>query len=330
MLGFILVNYNCWPHTIECLESILRSEYKDFHIIVVDNASSDDSVAQIRSWASGNVNAWVSKNSSHRSKIWPPVGKPIEIRLVDDTFTDIDGSCIDASLILLTCKRNGGFGSGNNLGMSCALSLGLDTGYFWLLNNDTVIGPDVIGRILALVTNRPCIWGTWLMEYLKPESFQIVGGCRLTLLAKRPIPYRNPEAIRSLDCLNGASLVFPVSLFRATGGFDERIFMYGEELDLCLRAKRLGYELDVLPIKVYHKGGVSSNSMQQWIWTYRNKFYILHKQFGWRFWVVPNVLNLLLVAFSPFHRFSRGGKRQAIWFLLRGGLFRLILAKDIV
>ena len=49
----ILVNYNGWKDTLECLESILKNDYTNYQIIVVDNNSSDDSMSYIINWANG-------------------------------------------------------------------------------------------------------------------------------------------------------------------------------------------------------------------------------------------------------------------------------------
>ena len=49
----ILVNWNGWPDTIECLESLLRLTNSAFRIVVCDNGSDDDSLRQIQRWAAG-------------------------------------------------------------------------------------------------------------------------------------------------------------------------------------------------------------------------------------------------------------------------------------
>ncbi|PMP88652.1 MAG: glycosyltransferase family 2 protein, partial [Caldisphaera sp.] len=52
----IIVNYNNWPDTIECLESVLRSDYQNYQVIVVDNSSPNNSMDYIKLWANGNLN----------------------------------------------------------------------------------------------------------------------------------------------------------------------------------------------------------------------------------------------------------------------------------
>src|ERR1035437_8116597 len=72
----ILLNWNGWTDTIECLESLLRSDYANYTIVVCDNGSSDASLEQIQSWARGEILA--SCSNSHLAHLTsPPVTKPV-------------------------------------------------------------------------------------------------------------------------------------------------------------------------------------------------------------------------------------------------------------
>ncbi len=53
-VGIVVLNYNGWRDTIECLESLQKIDYPDYLIVVIDNASSDGSIEKIKSWASEN------------------------------------------------------------------------------------------------------------------------------------------------------------------------------------------------------------------------------------------------------------------------------------
>jgi N-acetylglucosaminyl-diphospho-decaprenol L-rhamnosyltransferase len=222
-------------------------------------------------------------------------------------------------MILISNPNNRGFGAGNNLGMACSLSLGLRPKFYWLLNNDTVVDAGAVQNILNTLSEKRSIWGTWLMEYANPRVVQVIGGCHLTRFAKRAIPCQSAGDVETLDYVQGASMIFPVNFYKETKGFDEAIFMYFEELDLCLTARERGYDLDVIQAQVYHKGGMSSCSVQQWTWVYRHKFYVMHKHFGWGFWVAANILNLLLVVLSPsFIPAKRTAARRVLWEALLG------------
>src|SRR5882757_4423492 len=73
----VLVNWNAWGHTLECLESIYRGDYPNFQVIVVDNASSDDSLSKIAEWAHGNLSVPTDVAERMKPYSFPPVAKPI-------------------------------------------------------------------------------------------------------------------------------------------------------------------------------------------------------------------------------------------------------------
>src|SRR5438874_2644470 len=73
----IVVNWNAWRETIECLESVLRMEYSRFTVILCDNGSSDDSMSHIRAWA--KLGTWDRAKVNHALVYLtsPPVKKPL-------------------------------------------------------------------------------------------------------------------------------------------------------------------------------------------------------------------------------------------------------------
>ncbi|RMI27965.1 MAG: glycosyltransferase, partial [Calditrichaeota bacterium] len=66
-VSIIILNYNAWADTIECLESVFRSDYPEWVTFVVDNASSDDSCARLRDWAEGKLDVWLPPDHPLRS-----------------------------------------------------------------------------------------------------------------------------------------------------------------------------------------------------------------------------------------------------------------------
>ena len=80
----IVLNYNRWFDTIECLESLLRQEYQNFQLVVIDNNSQGDDIENIRNWANGKIDVWVPKSNPLRRLSNPAVDKPLECLLVDE------------------------------------------------------------------------------------------------------------------------------------------------------------------------------------------------------------------------------------------------------
>ncbi len=73
----IILNYNNWYDTIECLESVLRNDYPNYQVIVVDNNSQNNSVDYMKAWADGMLDICVDPKNPLRNLSFPPIPKPI-------------------------------------------------------------------------------------------------------------------------------------------------------------------------------------------------------------------------------------------------------------
>src|SRR5690348_2919266 len=73
----LLLNYNGWEDTIECLESLMRLDSFSYQIIVVDNNSPNNSLFYIKEWASGRITVWIDKNHLLKHLSFPPSPKPV-------------------------------------------------------------------------------------------------------------------------------------------------------------------------------------------------------------------------------------------------------------
>lgn len=133
----------------------------------------------------------------------------------------------------------------------------------------------------------------------------------------------NAPAKGSLDYIYGASMIFSDRARLAIGNFDEKIFMYYEEMDFCLRAKAAGFDFDVVTTDVFHKHGGSQGGVSVAAWTgvLKNKYYVLNKHFGWGVWTLVYFASLFVRSVLPI-----GGKRASIG--ARAAL-KAILAKEV-
>lgn len=175
----VLVNLNRADDTIECLESVFRSDYQDVRAIVVDNGSSDDSVQKFARWANGEY-VHKASNGPLRSLSWPPVTKPISLHLVHAHQGGADFSN-DARISIIALGRNTGFAAGNNAALRLLLDL-TPGGYALLLNNDMVIAPDAIGRLVHALEAQPDVaaMGGVILDYGDVDKVQMVGGAART------------------------------------------------------------------------------------------------------------------------------------------------------
>ena len=227
----IILNYNGWRDTIECLESVLKSDYENFKIVVCDNASGDDSVDRI--------NAWIFEND---------YGDKIK---------------------LLTAQKNNGYNAGNNIGLRYALEKS-NCKYFWILNNDTEVGRQALKQMIECQKETNCSGvGSVLMEYDQREIIQCAGSLidyenfGLTGVGSGKI-FSDLESNLKIDVLPGASFLITRSIIEKIGLFDENYFLYCEELELAARikavAEKITYAKDSF---VYHKGGRSTDQIKR-------------------------------------------------------------------
>jgi GT2 family glycosyltransferase len=306
----VLINWNAWGHTLECLESIFRSDYPNYQVIVVDNDSSDESIARVEAWANGDLCCWPNAPEEMKPFSSPPVVKPIPY--VSCSLNEIKSDSFDPSvpLILIQSGSNLGFGCGNNVAMSFISRRG-DGDYTWLLNNDTVIEPGTISAMVQTAKAAPGIVGSVVRYYSHPEKVQAYGGGRLSYLTGSA-RLNSKRTRKPINFIFGASFMVDRSTLEQIGLFDEDIFMYFEEVEYCIRAKQRGILMSFSHANVYHKvQGSSGNTYFQWKHIYRNRVYTMRKHFGISWWVLFTSLNWLTNIISPFvdankRRASRG------------------------
>src|SRR3712207_1315394 len=109
-VSIILVNYNGWQDTIECLESLFKLDYQQYKIFVVDNGSTDGSMQYIKAWANGEINCNLGSNYISQKLAFPPSRKPIFYSEMlaenkSNYITEIDIN-IDTKLILIQSLAN--------------------------------------------------------------------------------------------------------------------------------------------------------------------------------------------------------------------------------
>jgi len=282
----VIVNWNGWADTLECLESVFRLEYPDYRVVVCDNASGDGSLERIEAWAAGQLEAPVASDSPLRRLSAPPVPKPIPCVTHDRSVVDRPaGAGPSARLELVAAGSNLGFAGGNNLALRLAMARD-DFEYAWLLNNDTVVEPPALGQLVSRMRARPAagMCGSTLRFYEPPHEVQAHGGA--TYNARLAMPHNvtrlgpgdDAERLESrLTYVMGASMLVSKPFLREIGPMGEDYFLFFEELDWATRAKgryTLAYAPESL---VYHKGG-SSTGLSATSYNRTSDFYMNRSQ----------------------------------------------------
>jgi GT2 family glycosyltransferase len=256
----VLVNWNGWRDTVQCLESLLRSTGVELQVVVCDNDSGDGSLAQIRAWAEGRLAAPVDPSHPLSSLVSPPLAKPVRYAEYDRAGAERGGGQdADAPLVLVQTGANLGFAGGCNVGMRFALA-GDRHRYVWLLNNDTVVHSDTLLHLVREAERDPRLGmvGSTLVSYDDPSAVQARGyGAYNPWLA---LPRHVRDADRSGDAayVVGASMLVRRELMAQVGLMSEDYFLFFEELDWAMRAGR-AWRLGHAPESVvFHKEGASN------------------------------------------------------------------------
>ena len=214
-IKILILNWNGKHLLKPCLDSIKKIDYSNYSVMVIDNGSTDNSV-----------------------------------KMVNENFPEVD---------ILELKKNYGFAGGYN---QCFTRLKDEySGFILLLNNDTEVDPNILGSFIQAKDKYGDnhLYGGKIFYKNNPEKIWYAGGNVNLKYAK--ISHRglrqNDSAEYSkplqTDYITGCCLFTLMEIINQLNGFDERFNMYGEDVDLCLRAKEEGIQCYYWPeAKLWH------------------------------------------------------------------------------
>ena len=281
----VTVNWNRPDDTLACVETLAAQTYPHLRLLVVDNGSTDDSVARIQARLPG-----------------------VELKI---------------------SKENRGFAAGANIGLRRALEGGADL--IFLVNNDTLIDAHAVERLVAhmkpgvgiaapliyYANDRRRIWSAgglvrpWLLEQSGDRRGEIAAG-----------QWSGPV---ERDFVTGCGLLLSRKLLDTVGLFDERFFMYYEDSDLCLRARRAGFRILVVPeARMWHRvarssGGSDSAFERYWMARSSAMFFRKHARGAQWFAILPWRAGSALRTTFRLLRNGRWEACHAYWQGLRAG-----------
>lgn len=264
-VAIIILNWNGWQDTIECLESVFQNNYPNYNIIVVDNDSEDDSVQKINHYCNGKIKV---KSPFFN---YDPSNKPVailETRPEDDIQKNVGKPF--PPLILIRNDENEGFAEGNNIGMKFALD-NLNSDYILLLNNDTVVDKEFLVEMLKVSESdeKIGIAGPKIYYYDKPNRIWFAKGkiswkfCRGLNTGHNEIDTRQHDQVAEVEYASGCAFLIKKEVTEEIGLLDKKFFLYFEEIDWTLRASEIGYRSVFVPGgRIWHKvsksgGGIS-------------------------------------------------------------------------
>lgn len=248
-VGVIVVTYNAQKVIARCLESVIASRGVQLNLVVVDNASTDGTLAEVRRWAAERA------------------AGPLVLRESTAPLTGL----ADGEVGLVASPENLGFAGGVNLGLRSCLAMDMDA--VWILNPDCVAEPDTAAILVARASAEPqfgLIGGR--VFYDEPElMIQSDGGsvslwtgtCKIFNLGRvgRDVP---APAAATLDYISGAHMFVSRRYLKEVGLMPEAYFLYYEEVEWCLRRGALPL-IFCAEAAVHHMAGhsVGSASLQR-------------------------------------------------------------------
>ena len=216
--------------------------------------------------------------------------------LVDNGSTDGTAAAVSAEFPwcqVLSVAENRGPAAGNNAGIRAALES--DCAWVLLLNNDTIVDPTLIDRLRdAISAHRDYAIIGPVIKFMDDPDIVMTDGCVFNdpnyvgFFQRKPVPLTQgtPPHITDVDVVNGCCMLIRADVLRRIGPFDERMFIYHDETDLCLRATAAGGKLGVIDhALVWHKGSATFKTTGKRSARYydaRNLLYVLRKHGGAR------------------------------------------------
>lgn len=159
--------------------------------------------------------------------------------------------------IVINAKKNLGFAAGVNLGIQNALKTKADA--VCLLNNDVVIEKDFIEGLSKFMFSKKDVGIVGPLIEFSADGMQMYDHGAVVDMKTGMSKHRNytsKKTTRPLlaDAITGCCMIIKKEVVEAIGEFDERFFMYYEDVDFCLRAKEKGFRVYVVPSAIiYHE-----------------------------------------------------------------------------
>lgn len=151
-VAIVILNWNGWRDTIECLESIRRITYSNYWTVVVDNGSTDDSLVRMKEYCRRELAESSSSAASGESRSGCTNFVEVDYQVaLAPSHAELAGVGTETGprLALIMNRDNLGFAEGNNVGIVFSMNA-LDAQYILLLNNDTVVDPAILTELIAV------------------------------------------------------------------------------------------------------------------------------------------------------------------------------------
>jgi GT2 family glycosyltransferase len=291
----IILNYNGEHDTIECIDSLLATNYQNLSLCVIDNGSSNESIAVVKQFLAS------------RKEYFDVV--------VNFTRSEIDNITLNKTsknLVFIENEDNLGFAAGNNVGIRMAMNNGFEQ--VLLLNNDTIVEPDFLDKMTHFVLHQPkYVAATPKICFASPKTVIWNCGGELTWYKNRRYFFagknihQTPSSGHSdITFITGCALWFKP---QKTGILTENFFHGEEDFEFSLRVKKRKQKMAcVNDAVIYHKVGTTINKSSTKVegkmkLFYVNRFVNLKLNFPktWKWYFLINGFYAFFLMYFKYH-----------------------------
>lgn len=293
-VAIIILNWNNYEDTFECLKTLEKLNYTQFSVFLVDNNSNDGSFEKLQ--------------SNYKSGLFS-----IDIEFIQT-------------------NDNLGFAAGNNIAIQRAYEQGFE--FFWLLNNDTIVNSNTLNPLVETLKQKKDVGivGSKIYYYNSDEIWFIGGKVNCLTGSAKHISTKKMQgknlnsALMEVDYITGCSLFFRRQLIDSVGYMNNDYFLYYEETDWNVRARKKGWKIMLASESdLYHKVSFSSggeNNKAPYVAYYdiRNGYVFAYRNFSkvissialiCMFWKAVKYCVKLVVL-------RQNRKLERVWYIYRG------------
>jgi GT2 family glycosyltransferase len=304
-ISIIILNWNGWEDTIECLESLYQINYPNYDVIIVDNGSEDESTKKIKQYCEGKIKV---KSQFFEYNL---ENKPIKIieytreeaEAGGGKEKEIENLPSNRELILIKSERNYGFAEGNNIAIRYALKA-LNPDYVLLLNNDTVVDLEFLSELVKVGERdeRIGILGPKMYYYNyngKSDVFCSAGGkinkWRIPqvyfTIGQKEVDIGQYDCIKEVDWISGAAMMVKSIAMKKLSLLNSNYFFGNEDVEYCMKARKQDAKVIYVPeAKIWHKKEMSRSKTGYNIFNYLPSYLMFVKENFSKFVFLYNIL----------------------------------------